>query len=500
MKNSQNNGRGTYSPRDYQQRSIQSTRTACAKGQRTILVLPTGGGKTKTAVHGIVKPAVAKGAKVLWIAHRQELIGQADADLIDAGVRTGLIKAGKKEDRDAPVQVASIQSLARREWPEARVVIIDEAHHVRSATYMRVIEHYMAQGSIIIGLTATPERLDGKGLGDVFDTIVEEVTVRELIDRDFLADYDYFAPDVPDLKGVGKTGGDYNRKLTGALMNRPAITGNLLAHYQRHMNGKRALVFAAGIAHSQAVAEAFRAAGVSAAHLDGSSPEAERKEILAKFEAGEIMVVSNVDLFDEGFDVPACQGVLIARPTQSFVKHRQMIGRCLRRKDDGSKAIVLDHAGNFLRHGMPDDVTDWDLHDKPTKKEEAPKHKICKGCFAVLPVHLRECPQCGHVFRTKPRQGPEIKPGELRKVKQKVWATAEKEALYTSLMAQARAMGYAPGWAKHAYKRKVKVWPRGFTKKVDAASFKLCEHVKLESEVDRCRHCGEFRGASWSDY
>jgi len=498
MKNSRT--RGEYSPRDYQQRSIQAVRKACAQGKRTILVLPTGGGKTKTAVYGIVKQAVAKGAKVLWMAHRSELIAQADGDLVEAGVRTGLIKAGVREDRTAPCQVASIQTLARRDLPEARIVIVDECHHVRSATYMRVIEHYQEAGSIIVGLTATPERLDGKGLGDVFDEIVEEVTVRELIDRDFLADYDYFAPSIPDLDGVPKQGGDFHKKLTGQLMNRPTITGNLLTHYVRHMSGKRALLFAAGIAHSMAVVEAFKAAGVPAAHLDGSSPAQERSDILAKFESGEVLVVSNVDLFDEGFDVPACQGVMIARPTQSFVKHRQMIGRCLRRKADGSRAVVLDHAGNFLRHGMPDDITDWKLADKPTKTADAPKHKQCPKCFAVLPVHVAVCPCCGHRFGTKPRTGPDMVGGDLQKVKQKKWTTQEKEALYTSLMGKARALGYAPGWAKHQYKAKVKVWPRGFTKRVDRVSFDACDHVKVSAETNRCNHCGAYRGPDAGGY
>lgn len=490
------NNRGTYAPRDYQLETIRKTRMACAKRLRTIMVLPTGGGKTKTAVYGVVAKAVKNSAKVLWLAHRSELIGQADADLIEAGVRTGLIKAQCKADPGAPCQIASIQTLARRldALPDANIVIVDECHHVRSATYMTVVSHYQALGAIIIGLTATPERLDGKGLGDVFDTIVEEVTVRELIDRGFLADYDYFAPSIPDLTGVKKTGGDFHRGGVSAAMNKPTITGNLVKHYRKHLSGKRVLVFAAGVAHSQSVVAAFRDSGIPAAHLDGTTPEAKRKETLADFEAGTTLVVSNVDLFDEGFDVPSCQGVLIARPTQSFVKHRQMIGRCLRAKDDGSKAIILDHAGNFLRHGMPDDITEWDLNDKPTKKEEAPKHKQCPVCFAVLAVHVQECSSCGHVFTKQERAGPVFEDGELGKVKQKLLTPEDKHELYTVLMAKARSLGYKPGWAKRQYRLKSKVWPRGFAGAVDKASFDACSHVRVDNETKRCNHCQQFMG------
>ena len=493
--------RGEYIPRDYQQASIAKVRAACKAKQATILVLPTGGGKTKTAVYGIVQKAIANSANVLWIAHRNELIMQADGDLLEAGVRTGIIKGNVKPDPAAPCQVASIQTLARRldTLPAARIVIIDECHHVRSATYMTVVKHYHEQGAIVIGLTATPERLDGKGLGDVFDVIVEEVTVRELIDQGHLADYDYFAPNLPDLNGVRKTGTDFHRGGAAAAMNKPTITGNLVKHYRKHLNSKRALVFACGVAHSEAIVSAFNAAGVPAAHLDATTPDGVRKATLAKFEAGSINVVSNVDLFDEGFDVPACQGVMIARPTQSFVKHRQMLGRCLRVKPDGSNAVILDHAGNFLRHGMPDDITEWDLNDKPEKTPEPAKHKQCPTCMAVLPMAAQQCDYCGHVFRAKPRTGPEFVEGDLGKVKQKKWTTADKRELYATLMAKARTMGYKPGWAKRQYRLKVKVWPRGFVKAVDTDSFDKCNHMKLD-DGDRCKHCGEYCGPDAASY
>ena len=488
--------RGIYKPRDYQQNSIGQVRAACSQGKKTILVLPTGGGKTKTAVYGIVQKAISKGAPVVWLAHRVELIGQADADLLSAGVRTGIIRGSTKPDPSALCQVASIQTLCNRldKLPPAKVVVIDECHHVRSATYMSVVQRYQQTGAIIVGLTATPERLDGKGLGDVFDTIVETVTVRELIESGHLADYEYFAPSLPDLTGVKKTAGDFHRGGAAAAMDKPTITGNLVRHYQKHLGGRRALVFAAGVDHSKKLVAAFDLAGIAAAHLDAKTPEAERRETLAKFGAGDIQVVSNVDLFDEGFDVPACQGVVIARPTQSFVKHRQMIGRCLRVKADGSRAIILDHAGNFLRHGMPDDITEWSLDDKAKTPTETPSYKQCPQCFAVLAIQDRACHCCGYVFTRVPRSGPEFQDGTLEKVKQKRWTTSEKRDLYRTLMAKARASGYMPGWAKRQYRNKTKVWPKGFVDEIDRASFRLCKHRKMSQATGRCKHCGDYCG------
>ena len=205
-------------------------------------------------------------------------------------------------------------------------------------------------------------------------------------------------------------------------------------------------------------------------------------------------MVSNVDLFDEGFDVPACQGVVIARPTQSFVKHRQMIGRCLRVKADGSRAIILDHAGNFLRHGMPDDITEWSLDDKAKTPTETPSYKQCPQCFAVLAIQDRACHCCGYVFTRVPRSGPEFQDGTLEKVKQKRWTTSEKRDLYRTLMAKARASGYMPGWAKRQYRNKTKVWPKGFVDEIDRASFRLCKHRKMSQATGRCKHCGDYCG------
>lgn len=482
--------------RDYQDLAITEIRSEYRKGSRSVIVcLPTGGGKTPLVAWGIIKPAVTKGNKVLFLAHTQELIDQGASHIARTGVGVGIIMAGRKPQPQQPVQVASIQTLARRELPEAQVVIVDECHHVRAATYAKVIAHYRNAGALVIGLTATPERLDGKGLGEFFQTIIEPTTVRELIDREYLAPYRYFAPHVPGLDGIKKIGGDYSKKgLTGA-MNKPSITGDIVSHYLKMLAGQQAMVFACGIKHSMALIEAFTAAGVSAAHLDGKTPKAERSETIRRFRAGEINVISNVGLFGEGVDVPNLAGVIIARPTASMTWHRQAIGRSLRYVENKT-AIILDHSGNWTRHGMPDEIVEWRLEDKETKKSDAPKHKYCPICFAVLKLHVKQCDQCGHIFRSKPRTGPEIKGGELEEVSQRKWTKEAKRELYASLLEVARLKGYMVGWCKRRYKRETYVWPRGM-KDLEKASFAKCGHVREDATTERCRYCGEFLGRDY---
>lgn len=477
--------------RQYQQDSLAIVRRIARQGKRPILVLPTGGGKTMTAVLGIVKPSVDNGARVLWIAHRAELIGQAAATMRGVGLRAGVVMGGEPSDPEAPVQVASIATLARRPdaLPPARVVIIDECHHVRSATYMATLGHYMQRGAVIIGMTATPERLDGRGLGDVFHEIVEEVTVRELIESGSLSAYKYYAPHSPDLTGIRKVGGEFSRRGSSEVMGKAEVVGDLVTQYQKHLSGQRALVFAVGIAHSLAVVSQFQRAGIPAAHLDGTTPDRERSETLAAFAAGRVLVVSNVDLFDEGFDCPATAGVLIARPTASLTKHRQMIGRALRPYPGKAHAIILDHAGNFARHGMPDDVLEWSLEDR-AEPREAPGHKPCPKCYAICPAHAKTCAECGHQFggARAPRNGPDFKDGELEEVAQKIWTPREKAKLYGLLLREAMHNGNLIGYAKRRYREQTKVWPRGgWRVELERLAREACGHWRVED--GRCRFC-----------
>lgn len=478
--------------RDYQKESVVGIRKGIRDGKGNgIVVLPTGGGKTPVASL-MAKRTQDGGKRVLFIAHTRELIEQAAKHLRSAGCDVGIIMAGFTEDRSKPVQVCSIQTLARRELPDADVVMIDECHHVRATTYARVIREYERRNAIVIGFTATPQRLDGKGLGEFFGFIVEPTTVRELIEREFLSDYRYYAPSIPDLTGIKKVGGDYSKRGINGVMNKSTITGDIVKHYRRLFDSGQAMVFASGIAHSMAICEAFREAGISSAHLDGTIPAKQRKETMDAFRNGEIRVLSNCALFGEGVDVPNMRGVILARPTTSFVVFRQQVGRALRVCEGKPNAIIADHSGNYLRHGMPDDVTEWDLEDRKNP-QDSPKYKQCKRCFAVVAVGASTCPHCGYHFRSAPRKGPEFKDGDLTEVKKKKYTKEMKRALYDAILTKARTKGYRRGWASREYKRETKVWPRGFADLVEKHNDQ-CQHVRLDDATERCRFCGVYCG------
>jgi len=470
--------------RPYQQASIDAAREQCALGRRPVLVLPTGSGKTRLATHGILQPTVARGHRVLWLAHRIELIQQAADDIRLAGITPGILKAGVKPDPAAAVQVASVQTLVRRQPPPAHVVIVDEAHHTRSKTYGRVLEHYPE--AFVIGLTATPQRLDGRGLGAVFGAIVEVVTTEQLIADGYLCGFRYYAPSAPDLSGVRTRAGEFDRG--GAASAMVHLTGDLVEHYRRHLDGKRALVFGVRVDHSKAITDQFLSAGIPAEHLDGTTPAAERSAALDRFRCGETLVLSNVDLFDEGFDVPDCQGVIVARPTKSLTKHRQMIGRCMRPKQDGSQAVILDHAGNIDRHGLHTDPVEWSLDGRKRPQEVAPGYRTCKECFAVAPRSAQSCPLCGAVFHVEPNPPPKHQVGDLEEASGRRLVRRLKESIFETMLTKARVLGHKPGWAKHQFRVKTGHWPMGDVKALVAASAAQCSHVRIVGGV--CNHCG----------
>lgn len=471
--------------RPYQIEAVTEARKAAARGENPVVVIPTGGGKTHVGV-SIVKSAVEKGNPVVWVAHRMELIDQASERLSLFGVEHGVIMAGRKEERSPLVQVASVQTLVRREMPPARVVVLDEAHHVRAATYARVLSTY--PNAAIVGLTATPVRLDGRGLGEVFDTIVSPITCAELVEQGMLVAPRYYAPAQPDFTGVRKVGGDFDTSAAGKVMMRPALVGGVVEHYERLGMGGKCAVFACSIEHSEALVAAFKARGHKAAHLDGTTPTAERNAILADLRSGVLNIVSNVGVLTEGWDLPALSVCVLARPTDSWSLHLQMIGRVMRPHGDGKVAVVLDHAGNLVRHGFPTDPVEFDLGDASRKKSEAPKAKVCRACLATVPVGVSVCPACGTPFPVAPRTGPVLVDGDLKEVKPAAPTAADKEKELDRLLGIARSLGYARGWASRQYRARFGVWPRGpWFRPLVERHFKACGHVKREAGV--CRFC-----------
>lgn len=404
--------------RPYQQKAIDEARSAYREGVRAVLFqLPTGGGKTVTAstvVHG----AAQKRNAVWWLTHRRELATQASQTFHALGIPHGVVQSGYVSDPRALIQVASIQTIAKRigQVPEPALMVFDEAHHIGAASWDNLFRAFPR--AKILGLTATPWRLDGQGLGRWFDRMIEGPTTRQLIEERSLCEFRLFAPSRPDLTGVGTVAGEYNRGALAAAMDKPAIVGDAICHYRRLCLGKRAVVFAAGVENSRHIVAQFLAAGIPAEHVDGAMPTNERDAAVERFRRGETLILSNADLFGEGFDVPAIEAVILLRPTKSLSLYLQQVGRALRPMEGKAEAIILDHAGNSLTHGLPDDVRAWSLDDREKRaKREASESPVrqCTECFYVYRP-APKCPQCGHTPPVVAREIEQIE-GTLQEVK-----------------------------------------------------------------------------------
>ncbi len=443
--------------RDYQQALIQDIRGKFREWDTSILVqLATGGGKTVTSAY-MVKNASARGRRCWWLVHRREIIMQASRTFWSMEIPHSLVMGGAIGDPDAMVQVGSVQTLARRldKLPPPDLIIFDECHHIASAQYQQIFNRYPKAQKI--GLTATPWRLDGRGLGGWFDSMVQGPSVSQLMEQGALCDYRLFAPTTADTTGVASQAGDYKRDQLSKVMDKPTITGDAVTHYQRLANGKRAVVFAVSIEHSRNVAAQFNEAGIPAAHVDGQMDTSVRDATVARFVSGEIQVLSNADLFGEGFDVPAIEAVILLRPTQSLSLHLQQIGRALRPAEDKAHAIILDHAGNAMRHGLPDDEREWTLEDRPKKKKGAKSEVPVKQCPSCYRVHTPApvCPQCGHEYEVQGR-AIETVDGVLEELDLTAIRERKKQELKSArtleeLVALGTARGYKHpfGWARH---------------------------------------------------
>ena len=373
----------TLALRPYQTAAIAETRQRMRRARSVLINSPTGSGKTLIACQ-IIHQAVEKRRRVLFLAHRRELIDQCAAKLDEAGViHHGVILAGHAKARapHAPVQVASIQTLIRRELPPADLVIIDEAHRALANSYQHLLTNYPA--AKVIGLTATPERLDGRGLGDLFEDLVVVSTIPDLIAEGYLMAPDcYGAPSGgPDLSRVRKQRGDYHEGQLEAAMDTAELTGELLSNWRRLAADRKTIVFATGVAHSQHIVARFQAAGIAAAHLDGATPLALRQQILQDWRFGALQVVSNVMVLTEGFDFPELEACVLARPTQSVALYLQAAGRVMRPAPGKPGALVLDHAGCFHAHGLPFEHREWTLEgETDRRKRQKTPPTLCPVC------------------------------------------------------------------------------------------------------------------------
>ncbi len=439
--------------------------------RRQLLVMPTGAGKTATAAYMAGTSITRAVAPVWFVVHRRELMIQTARAFADAGIDVGMVARGYELHPSRSCQVVLLPSLAKRiqHVPAPRLIIPDEAHHCAADGYKTMLETFPR--AWLCGLSATPERLDGKGLGAYFDRIEEGPSLRWLIDNGYLCDYKLFAPKSVSVEGVHTVAGDFNKAELHAALEKSTIVGDAVKEYRRHANGKRAIVRSLGIEDSVKVAEAFSAGGHAAVHIDGKTPEYERETKFAAFKRNEIQVLCNVDLFGEGVDVPGVDCVIDLRPTKSLTLHLQFIGRALRavyapgmpldtaeqRKAAiaaGPKpyAIVIDHVGNVERHGLPDEEREWSLDGRTKRKPRG--IWTCKHCFAAFATPQNPCPECGampEALAGAGRASPARVEGELAEVdKEKV---RRKRVSYPDWQRHARTLeDLIRGAVEHGYK------------------------------------------------
>jgi len=457
--------------RPYQSKGVADIRQSYVQGHKApLLVLPTGGGKTVVFSH-IAGSVASRGKRVMVLVHRVELLRQTSGALNKNGIDHSLINPLFTPDYRKAVQVASVQTLVKRlhffdRYPPD-LIVVDEAHHANAGSWRKIIAHF--PNARVLGVTATPCRGDGSGLGvdagGVFDDLILGPQVPELIAGGYLVKPVVYAPlSRLDLSGVKVVRGDYDSKALAEKVDKPKITGDAVAHYSKLCPGAPAVVFCISVLHAEHVAAEFRAAGYRAYSVDGSMDDDTRKRILGGLANGAVEVITSCDLISEGTDIPAIGCAILLRPTQSTGLFIQQVGRALRPCEGKDRAIILDHVGNVLTHGMPDQEREWSLEGDPRKgkgkKKDQPPPVQVRQCPACYSVHepAPACPSCGHEYKVDPNklkqeegELQEITPEQAIRIKREKAREVATARTLEELEAIGRKRGYRHGWAKHIW-------------------------------------------------
>jgi len=393
--------------RDYQDRAVGDLRSLYGSGvRRVVLRSEVGSGKTVMFSY-LAASLVAKGNPVMVVCNRQKLVKQAAKHVEEAGVKPYVLMQTGMPSSETKCIVASADTLRHREWPSwIKFVIIDECH---LANFGPVLERCVELGLWVLGVSATPIPNKKNRLDHYYERMIRTLSTEEHILRGDLVMDLYYAPKsaVPSLSGIKMVqtayGRDYSEKALYAAYNRPKMYDGVVENWLLKARGKRTVCFCVNVEHSEKTAEAFRAHGISAAHLDGGHSDAERERILERFVAGSISVLCNCALFTFGWDCPSIEAVIVNRATASYELWRQMIGRGARPHGDKEFFWVIDQGNNVRKHGTLVDEVEWTLAPpkKRKKGEGVAPVKECPECEALVATSVMECPDCGHKWKVR---------------------------------------------------------------------------------------------------
>jgi DNA repair protein RadD len=452
--------------RPHQERAIEAIRASLAAGKRRpMLQGPTGFGKTVVSAN-IIRRALAKGNRIIFTVPALSLIDQTVAAFGAEGIEcVGVMQAlHPGTDAEQPVQVCSVQTLARRQKPGAAIVIVDEAHLAFQSVHEWMADPEWAKVPFI-GLSATPWT---RGLAKHYDDLIIAATTADLIRDGFLSPFVVFAPSEPDLSAVHTVAGDYHEGELAEAMDQVTLVGDVITTWQARGEDRQTLVYGVNRAHAEHLQQRFVEAGVAAEYIDCYTERADRERIFDRFRAGETRVISNVATLSIGLDLPMCSCIVDARPTKSEIRFVQTLGRGLRTSPGKDRLIVLDHSGNCLRLGLPTDIVYTHLDDGEPRgasergERSTPLPRLCDECKAVMPRMSRVCDQCGHVREA--RSDVHNVDGELVEFGDLVSGAKapdmdDKALFYAELRWIIAERGYAEGWAAHKYRERFGVWP-----------------------------------------
>ena len=456
--------------RPYQDRALLALRASLVSGhKRPLLQMATGAGKTLLAAH-IVSGALGKGKRVAFAVPAVTLVDQTMVAFAREGIHCVGVMQGyhPQTDHEQPVQVCSVQTLARRRKPAVDLLIVDEAH-VMHRSLLTWLDELTAAGVPVIALSATPWT---RGLGKYYDDLIVGATTRGLIDEGYLAPFVAFAPSNPDLSSLSTVAGDFQQDELGAAMDTPAVTGDIVVEWLRRGENRPTFAFCVNRKHAAHICERFVEAGVPAEFMDCETCREDRQAIFDRFTAGETRVIVNVGVLTTGVDLDV-RCVIDAHPTKSRMLYVQSIGRGLRTAAGKTNCLILDHAGNALRLGLVTDIGQDHLDDGRTenasqrKKREAstPLPKLCERCKAVLPIAAKLCEACGEPVRAfssvREIAGNLVELGS-RRTGERAVSDWEKRRFYAELLGLSEERGCKPGWAAHKFREKFGNFPNGY--------------------------------------